>query len=184
MVKSDKQLYRFGAFQLDTVKRVLLHDNSPVQLSSRAFDVLLALVEHNQCVIDKDELMRLVWGERVVEENNLTRHISTVRKALEESPNDHRYIVTLPGRGYSFVAPVETVVTRSEQAVPAKQNVASINSDVVSDDELEIRSSYHVSTVDSPGEKKLVNIHSRSRRRNWITALVVILILGILVSFK
>jgi Tol biopolymer transport system component len=69
--------------------------------------VLLALVEHNQRVIDKDELMRLVWGERVVEENNLTRHISTLRKVLDESPNDHRYIVTVPGRGYSFVAEVE-----------------------------------------------------------------------------
>jgi DNA-binding winged helix-turn-helix (wHTH) protein len=126
MVKPDIQLYKFGAFQLDTVKRVLLHDNSPVQLPSRAFDVLLALVEHNQCVIDKDELMRLVWGERVVEENNLTRHISTLRKALEESPNDHRYIVTLPGRGYSFVAPVEMMITRDAQTVPSKQNIESI----------------------------------------------------------
>src|SRR5262249_4118976 len=181
MVKQEIQLYKFGAFQLDTVKRVLLHDNSPVQLPSRAFDVLLALVEHNQCVIDKDELMRLVWGERVVEENNLTRHISTLRKALEESPNDHRYIVTLPGRGYSFVAPVETVVTRNSQAIPAKQNVDSINPDFVSDDESGIRNFDRLTTIDSRGERKFVNIQTGSRRRIWITALVVIL-LGILVS--
>ena len=109
MVKSDTQLYKFGKFQVDTIKRVLLRNDTPVQLPSRAFDVLLALVEHNQYVIDKDELMHLVWGERVVEENNLTRHISTLRKVLDESPNDHRYIVTVPGRGYSFVAPVERV---------------------------------------------------------------------------
>src|SRR4030095_16510350 len=175
MVKSDIQLYRFGEFQLDTVKRVLLHDNSPVQLPSRAFDVLLALVEHNQCVIDKNELMRLVWGDRVVEENNLTRHISTLRKALEESPNDHRYIVTLPGRGYSFVAPVETVVTWNAQAIPSKQNVAS-------GDALEIHNFDRLATGDSPREQKIVQ--ARSSNRIWITVLVVILILGIIVSFK
>jgi DNA-binding winged helix-turn-helix (wHTH) protein len=107
MFNSEAQIYRFSEFQLDAVKRVLMRGNSLVQLPSRAFDVLLALVEHNQRVIDKDELMRLVWGERVVEENNLMRHISTLRKALDEGPNDHRYIVTVPGRGYSFVADVE-----------------------------------------------------------------------------
>jgi Tol biopolymer transport system component/DNA-binding winged helix-turn-helix (wHTH) protein len=107
MLNSEAQIYRFSEFQLDTVKRVLLRGNLIVQLPSRAFDVLLALVEHNQRVLDKDELMRLVWGERVVEENNLMRHISTLRKALDEGPNDHRFIVTVPGRGYSFVADVE-----------------------------------------------------------------------------
>lgn len=122
MIKSETQLFKFGEFQINTVKRVLLHDNTPVQLPSRAFDVLLALVEHNQYVIDKDELMRLVWGERVVEENNLTRHISTLRKALDESPNDHRYIVTVPGRGYSFVAEVERVATKGAQSSAAKKN--------------------------------------------------------------
>lgn len=109
MVRSETQLFKFGEFKIDTVKRLLLHDNTPVQLPSRAFDVLMALVEHNKYVIDKDELMRLVWGERVVEENNLTRQISTLRKAFDESPNDHRYIVTVPGRGYSFVAEVERI---------------------------------------------------------------------------
>jgi DNA-binding winged helix-turn-helix (wHTH) protein len=60
MVKSETQFFKFGTFEIDTVKRVLLHDNTPVQLPSRAFDVLLALVEHNHYVVDKDELMRLV----------------------------------------------------------------------------------------------------------------------------
>lgn len=184
MFKQDIQLYKFGAFQLDTVKRVLLHDNSPVQLPSRAFDVLLALVAHNQCVIDKDELMQLVWGERVVEENNLTRHISTLRKALEESPNDHRYIVTLPGRGYSFVAPVETVINRNAQAIPVTQNADSVSPDVASKDELGIRNVDRLTAVDSPREQKIVNIQARSSHRIWITVLAVILVLGILVSFK
>ncbi|HJQ69760.1 MAG TPA: transcriptional regulator [Blastocatellia bacterium] len=122
MVKSDKQLYKFDKFQIDAVKRVLTRDDAIVQLPPKAFDVLLALVEHNQYVIEKDELMRMVWGERIVEENNLTRHISTLRKALEESPNDHRFIVTVPGRGYSFVASVESVPINGSEAHPAKSN--------------------------------------------------------------
>jgi Tol biopolymer transport system component/DNA-binding winged helix-turn-helix (wHTH) protein len=122
MVTSQTQLYRFADYQLDPLKRVLLHNNTPVQLPSRAFDVLLALVEHNHSVIDKEELMRLVWGERVVEENNLTRHISTLRKLLDESPNDHRYIVTLPGRGYSFVAEVESLPINGALIGADKQN--------------------------------------------------------------
>src|SRR5215813_9717183 len=184
MVKQEIQLYKFGAFQLDTVKRVLLHDNSPVQLPSRAFDVLLALVEHNQCVIDKDELMQLVWGERVVEENNLTRHISTLRKALEESPNDHRYIVTVPGRGYSFVAAVETVISRNAQGIHEKQNADSVNPDVVPEDELGIHHFDRLTTVDSPQEQKIAKIQPRITRRIWITVLVIVLILSIVVSFK
>lgn len=127
MFKPEIQIYRFGGFQLDAVKRVLLHENAPVQLPSRAFDVLLALVKHNQCVIDKDELMRLVWGERVVEENNLVRHISTLRKALYESPNDHRYIVTVPGRGYSFVAEVERTQAVDAELLSGNHNHGALH---------------------------------------------------------
>lgn len=122
MVKPEVQFYRFGEFRLDAVRRVLLRDDKPVQLSSRALDVLLALLEHSQSVIDRDELMRLVWGDRVVEENNLNRHISTLRRILGESPNDHRYIVTAPGRGYSFVAQVESIPTNGGPFVPGEEN--------------------------------------------------------------
>jgi Tol biopolymer transport system component/DNA-binding winged helix-turn-helix (wHTH) protein len=129
MFKSEIQIYRFSEFQLDAVKRVLLRGNAPVQLPSRAFDVLLALVERNQCVIDKDELMRLVWGERVVEENNLMRHISTLRKALDESPNDHRYIVTVPGRGYSFVAEVERAPANGAELLSGTHDNRAVQTD-------------------------------------------------------
>ena len=122
MVKPGVQLYKFGEFRLDAVRRVLLRDHQPVQLPSRALDVLLALLEHSQSVIDRDELMRLVWGDRVVEENNLNRHISTLRRILGEGPNDHRYIVTAPGRGYSFVAQVEMVPTNGAPFVTGEEN--------------------------------------------------------------
>src|SRR5262245_11034924 len=122
MVKPEVQFYKFGEFRLAAVRRILLRDHEPVQLPSRALDVLLALLEHSQSVIDRDELMRLVWGDRVVEENNLNRHISTLRKILGEGPNDHRYIVTAPGRGYSFVAQVERVATNGARFVPGEEN--------------------------------------------------------------
>ena len=65
---------------------------------------MLALVEQRDCVLTKDELLQRIWGDTVVEEGGLTRNISILRKALGESPDDHRYIVTVPGRGYRFVA--------------------------------------------------------------------------------
>ena len=128
MDQKQYQLYRFGKFQIDANKRLLLCDEAPVRLPPRALDVLLVLVEHSHYVMGKDELMRLVWGERVVEENNLTRQISTLRKALDESPDDHRYIVTVPGRGYSFIAPVETVPTND--APPAAESQGGRDADL------------------------------------------------------
>src|SRR5207237_7504217 len=75
-------VYRFGAFRLDAAKRLLLRDGQPVPLTPRAFDTLLALLAHRDRVVEKDELMRLVWGDTVVEEANLTQNVFTLRKVL------------------------------------------------------------------------------------------------------
>src|SRR5262245_27712092 len=101
-----KHFYEFGPFRIDTVKRLLLRDGEPVALKSKCFEMLLALVEARGQVLEKDELMRRVWPDTIVEESNITVYISTLRKALHENPQEHRYIVTVPGRGYSFVAEV------------------------------------------------------------------------------
>jgi len=98
--------YAFGPFHLDPVKRLLLRGAEPLPLSPKDFDLLLALVQHHGEVLVKEELMDRVWPDTVVEEGNLNRHISTLRKTLGESPNEHEYIVTVPGRGYRFVAEV------------------------------------------------------------------------------
>jgi len=97
-------LYEFGPFCLNSLKRIVLRDGEPLPLTPKCFDILLALVEHAGEVLVKEELMESVWPDTVVEEGNLNRNISTLRKVLGESPNDHRYIVTVPGRGYRFVA--------------------------------------------------------------------------------
>ena len=75
-------------------------------LAPKALETLLALVEQPGRVITKDELLQRIWGDTVVEEGGLTRNISILRKALGEKPDDHQYIVTVPGRGYRFVANV------------------------------------------------------------------------------
>jgi DNA-binding winged helix-turn-helix (wHTH) protein/TolB-like protein/Tfp pilus assembly protein PilF len=106
MKPEAKRIYQFGPFCMDGHKRLLLRNGQAVSLPSKAFDVLLLLVQHNGEVLEKDELMNRVWPDQIVEEANLTVNMSAVRKALGESPNEHRYIVTVPGRGYQFVSDV------------------------------------------------------------------------------
>ena len=96
----------FGPFTVDPMRRRLLRDGESVPITPRAFDTLLVLMDGRGRVVEKDELMRVLWPDTVVEEINLNVQISTLRKALGEQPNDHRYIVTVPRRGYAFVAEV------------------------------------------------------------------------------
>ena len=99
-------LYDFGPFRLDPPKRLLLREGRPLALTPRAFDILVVLIENRGRVVDKDELMRLVWADVVVEEANLTQSVFTLRKLLGDGPHEHRYIATVPRRGYQFVADV------------------------------------------------------------------------------
>lgn len=108
MGEQKDHIYEFGDFRLDAGKRLLLRrEGEPVSLTPKAFDTLLYLVEHSGAVLDKDELMAAVWPDTVVEENNLSQNVYTLRRALGEGRGEHRYIVTVPGRGYRFVADVK-----------------------------------------------------------------------------
>src|SRR6266545_1060316 len=100
-------LYEFGDFQLDPAKRRLQRlDGTPVPLTPRVFDTLLYMVEHHDSVLDKERIMAVVWPDSIVEENNLAQAISKLRQVFGETPGSHSYIVTVPGRGYRFVADV------------------------------------------------------------------------------
>ena len=104
----DETLYAFGDFRLDAGRRLLTHrSQGPVPITSRAFDTLLHLVRNAGRLVPKREIMDAVWGDAVVEENNLTQTISTLRQLLGERPHEHRYIATVSGRGYRFIATVE-----------------------------------------------------------------------------
>jgi len=96
----------FGPFRIDVQKRLLFRDGESVQIAPKTFEMLLVLVEGNGEVVSKDDLMKRLWPDTFVEEGNLTYNVSTLRKILGESANQHDYIVTVPGKGYQFVARV------------------------------------------------------------------------------
>lgn len=99
--------YDFGDFRLDAGRRLLSHrTQGSIPITSRVLDTLLHLVRNPGRLVTKRELMDAVWGDAVVEENNLTQTISTLRQLLGERPDEHRFIVTVPGRGYRFIAKV------------------------------------------------------------------------------
>jgi len=101
------RLYEFGDFRVDAHVRVLSErSGAPVRLTPKAFDTLLYLLEHRDGFSTKDALIRALWPDRVVEENNLDQNISALRRALGERRDAHRYIVTVPGKGYRLVADV------------------------------------------------------------------------------
>ena len=100
-------IWESGKFELIPEQRILLADGIPVPLTSKAFDTLVLLVENRDRVVTKDEILRAVWPDVVVEEGNLTQQIFLLRKALGESAQQPRYIVTVPGHGYRFAAPVD-----------------------------------------------------------------------------
>src|SRR5215468_9919652 len=109
MSKQVSHLYEFGPFRIDVADRLLLREGEAVPLTPKAFETLLLLVESAGHTVEKDELMRRLWPDTSVEEANLANNISLLRKALEESPNGHEYIKTVPRRGYRFVRAVKTV---------------------------------------------------------------------------
>ncbi len=107
MQTTPVHIYDFGGFQLDTGKRLLRRvDGTPVPLTPRVFETLLYMVEHHDAVLDKERIMAAVWPDSIVEENNLAQAISKLRQVFGETPGSHNYIVTVPGRGYRFVAKV------------------------------------------------------------------------------
>src|SRR5918911_3182254 len=106
MSKQARRFYAFGAFRIDAGERVLFDERGVVPLTPKAFDTLLALVENSGHVIGKEELMRKVWPDSFVEENNLAQNISMLRKALGEDGGGQKYIETVPKRGYRFAAEV------------------------------------------------------------------------------
>ena len=104
MTMSENQkadgLYEFGPFRVDPARETLLKAGVAVPLTPKTFQILLVLVRHGKEVVTKDDLMKTVWPDTFVEEANLSRNIFMLRKALGETAQDHRYIVTVPGRGY------------------------------------------------------------------------------------
>src|SRR5262249_38157360 len=101
--------YQFGPFQLDPAEHRLLRNGVEVSLQLKAFETLRLLVENAGRLIKKEELLRQVWPDTLVEENNLNKNVSVLRKALRAHSTGGAYIETIPRVGYRFVAPVSNI---------------------------------------------------------------------------
>ncbi len=128
MKESQIRILAFGDFYVDAAKRLLLtSDGENMPLMPKAFDTLLYLVERSGKIVGKDELMSAIWAGRIVEENNLTQNISTLRRVLGEKHGENRFIATVPGQGYKFVAEVcaHESVEKLEAlaAVPSQESI-------------------------------------------------------------
>jgi len=98
--------FRFGDYELDAARRRLSRDGVDLPLNPKAFDLLVELVRSSGKVVSKDELLERVWPGQFVEENNLSVHVSALRKLLGNG-SAAKFIATIPGKGYSFVAPLD-----------------------------------------------------------------------------
>jgi DNA-binding winged helix-turn-helix (wHTH) protein/tetratricopeptide (TPR) repeat protein len=108
MPKESRDILEFGAYLIDREQRLLTKDNDVIPLAPKVFDTLLALVGSGGRILEKEALLKTVWPDTFVEEGSLTRNISTLRRVLGETPDDQKYIATVPKRGYRFVASVVT----------------------------------------------------------------------------
>jgi predicted ATPase/DNA-binding winged helix-turn-helix (wHTH) protein len=117
----------FGPFRLFAAERQLKKGDEALQVGSRALDTLIALVERAGQVVTQQELISRVWPDVRVEEANLRVHIASLRKALGDGREGARYIVTVPGRGYSFVAPVTLSTPQSSRLQPSSPSGATVS---------------------------------------------------------
>jgi TolB-like protein/Tfp pilus assembly protein PilF len=115
MTEGPTRIYRFGRFVLDVADRSLKRQGTPIPLTPKTFDLLVALVENAGRLVEKNLLLQTVWPDVAVEEGNLTKGVFSLRQLLEDE-NGPRYIETVPKRGYRFIAAVTTA--RDEGRVP------------------------------------------------------------------
>lgn len=120
MTEAQFQIYEFEGFRIDADKRSLATGGgNQIPLTPKVFDTLLYLVRHAGRVIEKDELMREIWTDSIVEENNLNQNISILRRVFGEKPGEQRFIVTVAGHGYRFVPEVRSLRDSNDVTPPS-----------------------------------------------------------------
>ncbi len=113
-----REIISFGPFSLVAGEKLLTRNGVPVPLGARSLDILIALVSQPNDAVSKKDLLARIWPDVTVEESSLRFHVAGLRKALGDGKDGARYITTLAGRGYCFVAPVSRSSDRNMTAVP------------------------------------------------------------------
>lgn len=136
MNRHIKHFFEFGPFRLDVTERLLLRDGQPVPLTQKAFETLLVLIQHNGYMVEKEELIKMIWQDSFITEATLAQNIFTLRKALGENHHEHQYIETVPKRGYRFIAKVREVEENGAETIVEERTGARI---LIKKEELELR---------------------------------------------
>ena len=135
MLEQNRQVYEFDEFRLDAAKRQLSREGEVVPLYSKAFDLLLLLVQSAGRDLGKDEILKTIWPGQILEESNLTVNMSAVRRALGEKASQPRYLVTIPGRGYRFVGSVRDGDAAAQGLIVESQTISQIIVEEISEPE-------------------------------------------------
>src|SRR3954471_13525187 len=126
MPVNSKQFYDFGPYRMDANERLLRRGDQVVPLTPKAFEMLLTLIEDSGRLLTKEELMKRVWPDTVVEEANLSHNIYKLREALGEGRTGEKYIETVPRRGYRFVAKVRELGNPTVDLIVAEHTRAQL----------------------------------------------------------
>ncbi|MFN7948825.1 MAG: winged helix-turn-helix domain-containing protein [Blastocatellia bacterium] len=164
MDKQDNNIREFGTWRVDAVQRLLFHEGRHVPLPPKVFETLLALIERPGELVSKEELMERVWPDTFVEEINLTKNISVLRRTLANGDGQQEYIVTIPKRGYRFVS----LVTEAEGRLNGQPSVGA--------------ESGHDLAALAAAENSSAPVSVIPRRRRIIAGLVVLLAVVIAVT--
>src|SRR5271154_4653408 len=169
MNADPKVVYEFGPFRMDPDKQVLLRDGQLIAVTPKAFGTLLVLVRRGREVVSKEELLKEVWPDSFVEEANLSQHIFKLRKALGDTLEGERYIVTLPGRGYRFAVPVRTITEGGEVLIAQMRSRAQI-----------VIKEHGPEPVETPPTALPPPAHARPKWRKWLlrSAIAAVIAIG------
>ena len=171
-------LFRFGQFEVDALARTVRRQGLRLTLHRRAFDVLLYFVQNPGRVLSKEELLKSVWTDTVVDENSLLQSISALRRALDEKPGENSYVATLQGRGYQFIRPVEIIPT--EEASPAPP-AAEVDASAITRFASEKRT-IRASIVTEETEIR-ASPQSWNRTLRWMAAALLLAVISVAVYF-
>lgn len=120
--------YEFYSYKIVPSRRLLLRNEQPLSVKPKVFETLLFLIRRHGKLVTKEELIDNVWGRAFIEEGSLTQNIFALRKVFGEKPSDHRFIVTVPGKGYSFVAPVREICEEKSRPLNTGREIGNLAS--------------------------------------------------------